>query len=155
LTRRRGSLAKRAAEKISERPQNETLWCRFHPASAGLLRKHFARHRGQTGAGGAAGILQERPETIERKLGSLTTGQFNSAFGFLSLLSNGAASFNTGVDAGTLLFNTADQNTAVGAAGLFSNTTGSLNTAVGVFALFNNVDGSDNNAVVKTRSTPM
>ena len=80
-------------------------------------------------------------------LGSLTTGQFNSAFGFLSLLSNGAASFNTGVGAGTLLFNTADQNTAVGAAGLFSNTTGSLNTAVGVFALFNNVDGSDNNAV--------
>src|SRR6266550_347199 len=80
-------------------------------------------------------------------LGSLTTGQFNSAFGFLSLLSNGAASFNTGIGAGTLLFNTADQNTAVGAAGLFSNTTGSLNTAVGVFALFNNVDGSDNNAV--------
>ena len=80
-------------------------------------------------------------------LGSLTTGQFNSAFGFLSLLSNGAASFNTGVGAGTLLFNAADQNTAVGAAALFSNTTGSLNTAVGVFALFNNVDGSDNNAV--------
>src|SRR6266550_7671048 len=80
-------------------------------------------------------------------LGSLTTGQFNSAFGFLSLLSNGAASFNTGIGAGTLLFNTADQNTAVGAAGLFSNTTDSLNTAVGVFALFNNVDGSDNNAV--------
>ena len=48
-------------------------------------------------------------------LGSLTTGQFNSAFGFFSLLSNGAASFNTGVGAGTLLFNTADQNTAVAA----------------------------------------
>jgi len=80
-------------------------------------------------------------------LGSLTTGQFNSAFGFFSLRSNGAASFNTGVGAGALFFNTADQNTAVGAAGLFSNTTGSLNTAVGVFALFNNADGSDNNAV--------
>jgi uncharacterized coiled-coil protein SlyX len=80
-------------------------------------------------------------------LGSLTTGQFNSAFGLLSLRSNGAASYNTGVGAGTLLFNSADQNTAVGAAGLFSNTTGSFNTAIGVFALFNNVDGSDNNAV--------
>jgi uncharacterized coiled-coil protein SlyX len=105
---------------------------------------------------GAHAVGPEAPDTAlaggntadgQSALGSLTTGQFNSAFGFWSLLSNGAASFNTGVGAGVLLFNTADQNTAVGAAGLFSNTTGSFNTAVGVFALFNNVDGSDNNAV--------
>src|SRR6266536_3458306 len=50
---------------------------------------------------------------------SLTTGLYNSAFGFDSLLSNGAANFNTGVGAGTLLSNTADSNTAVGAAALF------------------------------------
>src|SRR5919197_4987028 len=52
------------------------------------------------------------------------TGFYNSAFGFLSLLSNGSATFNTGVGAGTLLLNTAIENTGVGAGALFSNTTG-------------------------------
>ena len=79
-------------------------------------------------------------------LRSLTTGQFNSAFGFLSLLSNADANFNTGVGAGVLLVNTASENTAVGAAALFSNVDGSDNNAVGAFALFNNVSGSFNNA---------
>ncbi len=79
-------------------------------------------------------------------LGSLTTGQFNSAFGFLSLLSNADASFNTGVGAGVLLVNTASENTAVGAGALFNNVDGSDNNAVGAFALFNNVSGSFNNA---------
>jgi len=79
-------------------------------------------------------------------LGSLTTGQFNSAFGFLSLLSNADANFNTGVGAGVLLVNTASENTAVGAGALISNVDGSDNNAVGAFALFNNVSGSFNNA---------
>jgi hypothetical protein len=79
-------------------------------------------------------------------LGSLTTGQFNSAFGFLSLLSNADANFNTGVGAGVLLVNTASENTAVGAGALFSNVDGSDNNAVGSFALFSNVSGSFNNA---------
>ncbi len=79
-------------------------------------------------------------------LGSLTTGQFNSAFGFLSLLSNAGANFNTGVGAGALLSNTADSNTAVGAGTLFSNTTGGDNTANGAFALFSNVSGIFNTA---------
>jgi Chaperone of endosialidase len=79
-------------------------------------------------------------------LGSLTTGQFNSAFGFLSLLSNADANFNTGVGAGVLLVNTASENTAVGAGALFSNVDGSDNNAVGTFALFSNVSGSFNNA---------
>jgi len=79
-------------------------------------------------------------------LGSLTTGLYNSAFGFLSLLSNADANFNTGVGAGVLLVNTASENTAVGAGALFSNVDGSDNNAVGAFALFNNVSGSFNNA---------
>jgi hypothetical protein len=79
-------------------------------------------------------------------LGNLTTGLYNSAFGFLSLLSNADANFNTGVGAGVLLVNTASENTAVGAGALFSNVDGSDNNAVGTFALFTNVSGSFNNA---------
>ena len=76
----------------------------------------------------------------------LTTGIYNSAFGFYALLSNADANFNTGVGAGVLLVNTASENTAVGAGALFSNVDGSDNNAVGAFALFNNVSGDFNNA---------
>jgi hypothetical protein len=79
-------------------------------------------------------------------LSGLTGGFYNSAVGFLSLLSNGDANFNTGVGAGVLLLNTANENTAVGAGALFSNTTGS-NTAVGSFAMFNNTTGGANTAI--------
>jgi hypothetical protein len=83
-------------------------------------------------------------------LSGLTDGFYNSAFGFLSLLSNGAASFNTGVGAGTLLANTANENTATGAGALLSNTIGEINTAHGAFALFSNTIGSGNTAVGAT-----
>jgi hypothetical protein len=66
----------------------------------------------------------------------LTGGFYNSAVGFLSLLSNADASFNTGLGAGTLLLNTASENTAVGAGALLTNAAGGSNTAVGAFALF-------------------
>jgi hypothetical protein len=79
-------------------------------------------------------------------LAGLTSGFYNSAFGFLSLLSNGSASFNTGIGAGTLLVNTANENTAAGAGALLSNTTGFQNTANGTFALFNNTTGTHNTA---------
>ena len=55
-------------------------------------------------------------------------------------------SFNTGVGAGTLVLNTADQNTATGAGALLSNTTGTQNTANGAFALFGNTTGGFNTA---------
>jgi hypothetical protein len=74
------------------------------------------------------------------------TGFYDSAFGFLSLLSNGSANFNTGVGAGTLLVNTAIENTAVGVGALLSNATG-FNTGCGAFALFTNSTGQFNNAV--------
>src|SRR6266542_2197139 len=64
-------------------------------------------------------------------LSGLTGGFYNSAFGFLSLLSNGSANFNTGVGAGALLLNTANENTAVGAGTLLTNGTGDANTGVG------------------------
>jgi hypothetical protein len=81
------------------------------------------------------------------------TGFYNSAFGFLSLLSNGGSSFNTGVGAGSLLLNTAIENSGVGAGALLSNSDGLRNTACGAFALFSNAGtgavgtGSFNNAV--------
>src|SRR5438046_8927799 len=68
-------------------------------------------------------------------LNSLTTGLYNSAFGFLSVLSLSDGNFDTGVGAGALLVDNGGQNTAVGAGALFSNTV-SPNKAVGTLALF-------------------
>jgi trimeric autotransporter adhesin len=78
---------------------------------------------------------------------SITTGLYNSAFGYLSVLSLSDANFDTGVGAGALLVDNGGTNTAVGAGALFSNTTGGDNNAVGVFALFTNVSGFFDNAV--------
>jgi len=86
-------------------------------------------------------------------LASITSGIFNSAFGFDACLINTDASFNTGIGAGALLLNNASQQTAVGAGALLTNSTGENNTACGSFALFSNVGageigtGSFNNAV--------
>ena len=80
-------------------------------------------------------------------LSSLTTGAFNSAFGFFSLLVNTDASFNTGAGAGTLLLNNANENTAVGAGALLTNSDGANNTAFGTFVLFSNTLGKFNNAI--------
>jgi hypothetical protein len=77
----------------------------------------------------------------------ITTGIYNCAFGIFSLTSNGASNFNTGLGAGTLLLNTADEQTAVGAGTLLTNTTGENNTGCGTFALFTNSTGSFNNSV--------
>jgi hypothetical protein len=79
-------------------------------------------------------------------LSSLTTGTFNSAFGFFSLLVNTDTSFSTGLGAGALLVNNANENTAVGAGVLSTNSMGVNNTACGTFALFSNTEGKFNNA---------
>ncbi len=79
-------------------------------------------------------------------LASVTTGLYNSAFGFLSVLSLTDQSFDTGVGAGALLVDTTGTNTAVGAGALLNNTSGFGNNAFGTFALFNNVGGFFNNA---------
>ena len=89
----------------------------------------------------------------QNALFSLTTGVANTAVGWFSFESNTDGSFNTGVGAGTLLFNIGDQttgegaaNTAIGAAALLFNTTGFNNTAVGATALLNNTEGFSNTA---------
>lgn len=73
-------------------------------------------------------------------------GIYNTAIGIYSLLRLIDGDFCTGVGAGTLLLNTADENTAVGAGALLSNTTGSGNTADGAFSLFSNTTGAGNTA---------
>jgi hypothetical protein len=77
----------------------------------------------------------------------LTSGQYNTAVGFLSQAGNATASFNTAVGAGALLSNTAEGNTATGAGALLKNTTGIENTAIGESALFSSTDGDRNTAV--------
>lgn len=57
----------------------------------------------------------------QNALFSLTSGRFNTAVGLLSLRSDTTGSFNTAVGAGTLLANTADNNTATGTGALLSH----------------------------------
>jgi hypothetical protein len=64
-------------------------------------------------------------------LKNLTTGVGNTATGWHSLFANTAGNLNTGVGAGTLLFNAGDNNTATGALALLNNTSGLSNTAYG------------------------
>jgi hypothetical protein len=67
---------------------------------------------------------------------SLTTGIYNTAVDSFSLLSLTDGTFCTGVGAGTLLGNSANENTATGVRALLSNATGGFNTAEGAFAPF-------------------
>jgi len=79
-------------------------------------------------------------------LNLLGAGVGNTAVGWRSLFSAADANFNTGVGAGTLVLNTGDSNTAVGAAALLLNTTGFNNVAIGTDALVFNTTGDDNTA---------
>src|SRR6476660_1244997 len=65
----------------------------------------------------------------DNALFSLTSGTHNTAIGSFSLKSNSTDNLNTGVGAGVLFANTADENTAIGAGALLSNMTGAGNTA--------------------------
>ena len=78
---------------------------------------------------------------------SLTTGVAHTAVGWLSLNNVDIGKLKTAIGAGTLIGNTADQNTATGAGALFNTSTGGNNTANGAFALFYNLEGGDNTAI--------
>jgi Chaperone of endosialidase len=81
-------------------------------------------------------------------LTNLTTGGFNTGYGWYSLAGDQAGSWNTAYGAATLFQNTAGvDNTAIGAAALFHNTEGSDNTANGILALFDNRQGDSNTAI--------
>src|SRR5438046_9730415 len=74
-------------------------------------------------------------------LGSLTTGLYNSAFGFLSVLSLSDGNFDTGVGAGALLVDNGGPNTASGACALFSDSTVPRDNALGTFTPSTNAGG--------------
>ena len=84
---------------------------------------------------------------------SLAAGTYNSAIGLFSLRNTVDGEFNTGVGAGTLFANTANENTATGAGALFSDTTGGFNTANGTFALFSNTTDSGKSRWVEARES--
>jgi hypothetical protein len=79
-------------------------------------------------------------------LASITTGDYNSAFGVNALLSNKSGNYNTAIGINSLYKNTGNNNTASGSSALFSNTTGANNTASGYQALFSNTSGTLNTA---------
>ena len=57
-------------------------------------------------------------------LKNLSTGSANTAIGWLSLNNVDTGKLNMAIGAGTLIGNTADQNTATGAGALFNTSTG-------------------------------
>jgi hypothetical protein len=82
----------------------------------------------------------------QKALFHLSTGVANTAVGWFSIATVTDGNYNTGVGAGTLALNTADENTATGAGALLLNTTGIGNTATGAFALLDNDSGNGNTA---------
>ncbi len=81
-------------------------------------------------------------------LTSLTSGAWNSGFGFQALNKDTIGNLNTATGLRGLFNNTeGDANTANGMMALFSNTSGDRNVAIGAQALVFNIDGSDNTAV--------
>ena len=74
-----------------------------------------------------------------------TTGDNNTASGFLALSSNTEGNLNTAEGGRALTFNTiGSRNTATGLGALSSNVEGNDNTAVGANALVFNVNGHNN-----------
>jgi trimeric autotransporter adhesin len=81
-------------------------------------------------------------------LAANTTGDYNSAFGYLALRYNTSGSQNVATGTHALYKNTTgNYNTASGHGVLYSNTKGIGNTAIGSHALFNNTTGTYNTAV--------
>src|SRR6266542_694204 len=78
---------------------------------------------------------------------SLTSGVWNSGFGFEALNHDTAGKDNTATGVRALFSNTSgSNNTATGVYALYGNTTGWYNSAVGAYALSNNTTGTYNTA---------
>ena len=77
----------------------------------------------------------------------LTSGVWNSGFGFQALNHDTAGKDNTATGLRGLFSNTSgSNNTATGVYSLYSNTTGWYNNAVGAYALAHNTEGNYNTA---------
>jgi hypothetical protein len=86
-------------------------------------------------------------EGFDALLSQTNLNLFNTAMGWGSLALVTAGDFNTGVGAGSLLFNEGAFNTAAGAGALFENTIGDNNTGIGTSALFFFKSGDNNIAL--------
>jgi len=111
-----------------------------------------------------AGAITSNFAAGDGALVSNTTGNNNSAMGYLALQLNTTGNYNSAVGVGALFSNTTGnnnsavgfqalqlnttgyQNSAMGVNALYSNTAGNYNSAVGVGALFSNTTGSGNSA---------
>ena len=77
-----------------------------------------------------------------------TTGAYNTAVGYRSLLTNTSGVDNNAFGQASLQLNTTgSQNLGMGSGALYSNTTGSNNTGLGYQALLSNTTASNNTAV--------
>jgi hypothetical protein len=77
-----------------------------------------------------------------------TSGNFNTAFGYQTLVANTTGSSNTAIGQGTLYSNiSGGNNSALGQTALLFNSTGSNNTGLGYGALYSNTTASYNTAV--------
>ena len=80
--------------------------------------------------------------------GSGSTGQFNTALGYTSLIYNTTGESNTALGDKTLRNNTiGSNNSAIGNLALATNIEGNNNTALGSKSLFSNIDGNNNTAI--------
>ena len=75
------------------------------------------------------------------------TGSYNTATGYAALQNNISGGFNTATGTSALHFSTADSNTATGYDALNFDTAGGSNTATGGWSLFRNTTGGFNTAV--------
>jgi len=80
-------------------------------------------------------------------LTSITSGNFNTAIGGGALNGNTGGSENTAIGDGALSVNTNGDNTAVGYVAIGNNASGAFNTAVGNEALSENASGGFNTAI--------
>jgi len=86
--------------------------------------------------------------TFSVSVGTLNSGDYNTAVGYRSLYSNTTGDNNVAVGYRSLYSNTiGDNNVALGYQALYSNTTGSRNTALGHSSLYSNTTGIYNTAL--------
>jgi hypothetical protein len=86
--------------------------------------------------------------TFSVSIGSLTSGNNNTAIGYQSMYSNTSGYQNTSIGSNSLFSNSRGyQNTSIGSSTLQINTTGFQNTAVGYQSMYSNTTGYGNTSL--------
>jgi hypothetical protein len=83
--------------------------------------------------------------TFSLSIGAIKSGDYNTALGYQSLISNTIGYNNIAIGVNSLLTNTIGAfNTAIGNSSLYSNTSGQSNIVIGESSLYYNTTGSNN-----------